>query len=137
MSAATSTGQAKGRLDVDDALSSLALIPLARDIATRFERLIIAVEEGLPKATGGGIWYPLPKDNAGVIMIAPSQVEDLEEVLAHELAHALDDWTVTREEREDFAEAAAPILLEHRPATVREALRVLASVLGEPSIPTL
>ena len=111
------------RLEVDDCFSHLALIPLARDLAQEFDRLVIAAEDRLPKAIGGGLWAM--KGDVGIIMIAPSQVDDLDAVLAHELAHALDYWTVTHDEREDFARYAAPLLLEHRPTTTAAARGLL------------
>jgi hypothetical protein len=125
-----------GLLVDEDLLGCLPLLPLARDMARREVSGRLKVElvpaERMGPADG---WYTRGS-RAGVILLEEALLAEpdrLARVWAHELAHGLDPdlTTVTPAGREAFAEAMAPLLVEHEPATVAEAGFLVARCLEE------
>lgn len=114
-------------LFVDDRLLDLPLLDLARDLHSygRLRRITVA-----PSGLGfSGVAY----QTAGLIMIAHHllDADNLPFVFAHELGHVLDPNTSTPATEERFADTLAVKLLEHQPATVAEAARLIADATCE------
>lgn len=116
-----------GRLRVDERLTGLPLLPLARDLAVRTGGLIIEARQ-LPLSHG---YF---NRETRLIALDPGKPE-LALTFAHELSHVLDpDQSAgDADQAERFAEALASLLLAHLPETVATAeplIKAAAATIG-------
>lgn len=121
------TSQPPADLDLAEGTNELPLLELVEDLS-RYRPVTVALHE-LPSSTGGGVLGSWPDFSAIVLdpalLVGPGE---LGRGFAHELAHLLDElfgeWSDDEAEREHFANTLGPLLLEHRPRRVAEAMQL-------------